>query len=426
MDTGNSLRARTSGDCFGLHPFIEAHPEAVFITRTHVSARTDAEAKKWEGAKLAKELFTLRDTRGIPPSHRMAIKPNQGITDFDFVEGMIEGMKEVGCSEDRMYVREGNWLGDEYDRRREVIRPYERIEQRTGVHFTDFPSGRRMPQLTFDTLEEGSEVTWVDCPDGVLFRRIGYVAPFNQPDAWLLSIAKFHPHGMGLTLCCKNLQGLCIRPHIHFCEGMDRIREYPDPILRDFQPDFEKRVEDWYAQHLEAGVPRWDRPDGPRSRGGFWMETWAQRTCDNLSVTNVGLCVIEGIYARSSPREEVMANVILFGRDPFRVDIIGHWLGGHEPGNIGLFHCAWDRGLSDVLNPVDIPVYHWEDGTPVGTSLREIERIPLLTTYLQRDYGGQNEPEWHLVDEPFDYGCFSRDLPWQSDGSEADLAPAEN
>ena len=66
-----------------------------------------------------------------------------------------------------------------------------------------------------------------------------------------------------------------------------------------------------------------------------------------------------------------------------------------------------DRGLSNVLNPMEIPVYRWENGTPTRTPLTDFERTPLLTYYMQRDYAGQNESYWHLVDEPFDYGPFT-------------------
>ena len=59
-------RAMASPRYFGLHPFIEAHPEAVFIKRTHVSIKTDAEANKEEGVALAREIFVPRDTPGIP------------------------------------------------------------------------------------------------------------------------------------------------------------------------------------------------------------------------------------------------------------------------------------------------------------------------------------------------------------------------
>ena len=51
-----------------------------------------------------------------------------------------------------------------------------------------------------------------------------------------------------------------------------------------------------------------------------------------------------------------------------------------------------------------IPVYDWNGGVPTLTPLETFARTPLVTYYLQRDYGGQQEPYWHLVDEPYDYG----------------------
>jgi hypothetical protein len=187
-------------------------------------------------------------------------------------------------------------------------------------------------------------------------------------------------------------------------------------VFKDFQPDLEEHIEELHNQHLEAGVPRWDRHLGARDwNSGYGMEMWAQRTCDSLSVTNTGLNIIEGIYGRNGNAfmngpgpggraEDFMTNVLIFGKNPFRVDIIGHWLGGHEPGNFGLFHIAKDRGLCSTINPVAIPVYLWENGIPRLTPLEDFERTPLVTYYLQRDYGGQNEPYWHLVNEPFNYG----------------------
>ena len=98
-----------------------------------------------------------------------------------------------------------------------------------------------------------------------------------------------------------------------------------------------------------------------------------------------------------------MTNILIFGKDKFKVDIIGHWLGGHEPGNLGLFHLARERGLSNALDPMNIPVYLWEEGAPVLTPLTDFERTPLMTYYLQRNYAGDNEPWMHLTDEPYDY-----------------------
>ena len=40
---------------------------------------------------------------------------------------------------------------------------------------------------------------------------------------------------------------------------------------------------------------------------------------------------------------------------------------------------------------------------PQRRTLETFARTPLMTYYLRHDYGGQDEPHWHMVDEPFDY-----------------------
>ncbi len=427
IDPRNPLagKAIASPGYFGLHQFIETHPNAVFIKRTNVAYKTDSGAKKQEGFELAGEIFTLQSTPGIPLSHRIAIKPNlswaagladteKGMgttTDVHFVEGIIEGMKELGIQGDQVYMREAAWThnGNIVDR---LTTPYTPMAERTGAHLLDFPSGREIYELTLDTLEEGTEVTWVDCLDGVVFRRIPYIAPFSQSDTWLLNIAKLKAHGMGMTLCVKNLQGTVVRPHLSFCEGVDATKQHPEHILQDFQPDLEEHIDALYAQHLQDGIPRWDRP-GRTGSSGYGMETWAQRTCDSVSLLDIGLNIIEGICGRNGhffdgpgpdgEAQDFMTNFLAFGKNPFLVDIIGFWLSGHEPGNFGLFHIARERGLCDVINPMSIPVYLWENGVPELTSLTEFERTPLVTLYLRQDYSGQDEPYWHLVDEHYPY-----------------------
>jgi len=89
----------------------------------------------------------------------------------------------------------------------------------------------------------------------------------------------------------------------------------------------------------------------------------------------------------------------MFGKDPFRVDVIGLYLGGHEPGNVHLYRIAKERGLSDTFNPWEIPVYEWTDNGPVERKLTDFTRTPLKTIYLTR----KGEPELHLVSDPFDY-----------------------
>lgn len=412
---------------FSLHPSIEAHPEAVFIKRTNVSVKTDSEAKKREGNELAREVFVLSDAAGIPLSHLIAIKPNMTctngkgdsvegmgiVTDRYFVEGLVEGMKGLGFQASNMYMREGNWLQDGYCAADLTKTGYADLAQQSQIHLLDMPTGRQLTDASLETLQEGTEVVWKECPDGVVFKRIGYVAPYNGEDTWLLNVAKLKAHGMGMTLSVKNLQGMCISPHVHFCEGVRATLAQPASVLKDLQPTLEENVAKLHAQHLKAGYPRWDRP-GREYDSGYGMEMWAQRTCDSLSVTKVGLSIIEGIYGRNGngfmegpgpggAAEDFMTNVLIFGKDPFLVDIIGTWLAGHEPGNFGLFHIAKERGLVTVLNPMEIPVYLWGHGDPTPTPLSAFERVPLETNYLRQDYNGRSEPLYHLVNEPFDY-----------------------
>ena len=97
---------------FGVHPFVEANPKAVFIMRTKVKHKFDNDAKLNEGLRFAREVLVPMDAApGTPVSHRVILKPNctnvrsrnrphednwgTG-TDPQFYEGIIMGLKELG------------------------------------------------------------------------------------------------------------------------------------------------------------------------------------------------------------------------------------------------------------------------------------------------------------------------------------------
>ena len=374
---------------FGLHPFIEAHPEAVFIRKTGVTSKSDAHAKKHEGFALGRQIFTLRDTPGVPLTHKFAINPNLTatsgtglthaiVTDPFVVEGLIESMKQIGIASQSIYVREGLYLDQ-----RGI--GYSETAERTGVHYTDDDS--RAP-------------TTKDCPNGFVFKRTKYLGPYLYPDTYLINVSKFKTHAMGLTLCVKNLQGTNIKPYIRFCTGLQ------DEIRGDFKADAQSHIDDLFAKHKQAGMPRWDLP------GAHSVEMWAHRTIDSyvLLQPTVGLNIIEGVYAQNGNaftrgpgpggRPEIfMTNMFIFGKDAFRVDIIGHYLAGHEPGNFGLFHIGRERGVSTALDPRNIPIYLWEESGPKLAPLDRFTRTPLATPYLARP----GEAEYHLLNEPFAY-----------------------
>ncbi|MHB9030046.1 MAG: DUF362 domain-containing protein, partial [Candidatus Latescibacterota bacterium] len=327
-------------------------------------------------------------------------------TDPNFIEGWVSAMRTLGPG--RFFTREcacpSSWsdMG------------WTAMCERANIDLRDLST------MDIWDLKEGRDIIFKDIPKGVVFRRIGYMAPMNEAGSFLVNIAKLKAHGKGVTATIKNLQGICARRFHQFCTSHEDIRkQYPPRYHEFFHQNFEKRVEELHAQHVKNGIPRWDRPN---PEGGVHQEVWVHRALDNLSVTPAALHVIEGIYSQdgngfgSGPHDPIgrykvtsrdyLSNTVIFGKNPFRVDIIAHWLAGHEPGNFGLFHIGIERGMSDILDPRDIPLFEWKNGRAVSAKLDDFPRTPLATRFLRRNYNGRNEPEYHLCDEPFDYSAF--------------------
>lgn len=454
-DTVLASPSKPSG-YFGVHPFVEEHPEAVFIMRTYVDRKTNAAGCRDAGLSFGKTVFVPMDESGVPVTRYIATKPNitahsavdekrglkledtMGITtDSNFVEGVFESLKALGVKSDRLHTRDIN--GDR------VIEPrgYVAMGERTGATV----QSPRTRIATKEDAEDGSAFVWKEVPGGVIHTEMPFLWPFNAPDAWNLNLAKFKSHTMGLTLTGKNWQGANASPFQGYCQkwptiervekiGKDLNRELINPKARDL-------IEANMKRHIGT-IPRWDTPDYPKDKHGYirlygydtlCMEMWAHRTIDNHAASPMGLHVIEGIYGRdgdfnTGPNPfgsennkdpwlnapsvngrawDYMTNIVIFGKNPYLVDIVGHWLGGHEPGNFGLFHIAMERGKLDMLDPMAIPVYEWMDGVAVQRPLTSFTRTPLRTSYLQQYDKG--EPLWHLCDEPFDYNTVSQKKP---------------
>jgi uncharacterized protein (DUF362 family) len=402
---------------FDLHPFIKEHPEAVFINLTSVNEKTDRTAIYDAAYKLAGEMFVKTSGgKGYSNKTKITCKPNWtcstgskkdptgnlGITtDLNFIEGYLNAVREKGPQE--FYLRECAcaflWKTN----------GYQEMADRNNFNLKDLSSKNYW--------ELGDEIIFKKV-DGVVFKEVGFMAPMTAPDTFLINIAKFKAHQMGITGAIKNLQGITGKTFHSYCGGsVDIFKTYDKRYHQFFQPDYLSKITELHKKHSEAGFPRWNETmDRPPFDGGFWMEQWAQRMCDSYSVTPTGINIVEGIYGRdgdgfqggphNGKAMDFMSNNVIFGKDAFRVDIIAHWLAGHEPGNFGLFHIGIERGLSDVLNPFDIPVYLWKDGKAKKVKLDTLKRTPLLTYYLQRNTNGINEDKYHMVDEPFDYSSW--------------------
>ena len=406
---------------FGVNSFIEENPEAVFIMRTDVDKKTNS-AKIYETATAFAKSVLIPKEKGelgaVPISNMVAIKPNltlrnhndprhtvEGtmgiVTDAFFVEGFVERLKELGSASDKIYLIETN-----YDSQDLTDGGYLNLVERAGIHLEDLSDG-------VGGIDE-SKIVWKNVVSGGYFKKLPYIYPVSAPNSWLLNIAKLKAHSMGITCCAKNLQGTIVKNYQEHCRRITdgNPNDVPD---EDLIPGRKDNIIASYFKHIDT-IPRWDRPG---TQGGIWQETWATRCLDNISTLNVGLHVIEGIYGRDGDfvkgpslgddtdegiATDYMSNVIIFGKNPFNVDNIAHWIAGHEPGNFGLFHLAIERGLASTLDPMEIPVYEWKvDGTATLTPLTDFNRTPLKTKYLQRDYDGQTESLWHLCDENYDY-----------------------
>ncbi len=288
-----ALPNRAAAEHFALHPFVENNPDAVFIMRTSVDTKYNTEAKVNAGLDFGRSVFVPSDSSGIPITTEIAVKGNlktanpynfehdlimSHTSDAWFTEGVFEGMKELGIKGGQIHLREVNrpWHFS--------IEPYGygAMCERVGADL------RLDLAPTITALKEGDDYNWVEVPDGVFFKRMPYLEPINTPNSWLMNISKFKAHGMGLTLCCKNLQGSIPHNYQQLCasyKGSYSIN------LNDRHSDAYDVIKASYDRHIEAGVPRWDKP-GIDFISGIGMESWVTRTLDNLSATPAGLHII--------------------------------------------------------------------------------------------------------------------------------------
>ncbi len=390
--------APTPQSHFAVHPFIAANPNAVFVKRTRVAAKTDEEAKRREGLALLREVLRPAGA-GVPVSHRVILKPNFTSvrnkrphvenwgtgTDSAFYEGIVLGLKELGVRK-MSFLEANNFQTWNY-------RGFIDINERHGIEMNE-------PERRERNFRDAYEMTWSKVPEPVVYKRIPHFAPVNEASTWLLNIAKWKAHGMCMTLSTKNLQGLVVKPYVRFCPGWAMVTGVPDFMKADVPATAEARLQRYFENHKRMGYARYDSPD---NLSPIHQEIWAHKTCDNYQVLNPGLNIIEGIYGRDGDGfgigNDYMTNLVLFGRNRLTLDMIGMYLGGHEPGNVNLFRIAKERGLLHTFNPWEVPVFEWVDGRPVERKLSQLPRTPLKTYYLQR----AGEERFHLVNDAFDY-----------------------
>ena len=63
-----SIFGKNSAGRFDVHPFVKEHPEAVFIAKTNIASKGDADSIRSAGFKLSKELIVKTSSGGHPNS----------------------------------------------------------------------------------------------------------------------------------------------------------------------------------------------------------------------------------------------------------------------------------------------------------------------------------------------------------------------
>jgi hypothetical protein len=304
---------------FGVHPFVDRHPEAVFLLRTHVESKTNSSACKRAGLEFGRSVFVPMDQTGVPATYNIATKPNltahdavdkkrgftledtMGIaTDVFFVEGLFESLMDLGIAGTRMHTRDANGA--------RVIEPrgYVAMAQRVGATVTPSKDTIKTP----DHANDAEAFVWKEVPGGIVSTQIPYLWPFNARDSWNLNVAKFKAHEMGLTLTAKNWQGSHPTPFQRYCAqwaDIDSLQKLEKQINKEYiNPKVHQTVNASFKQHTNT-IPRWNTPEVPRDdpayNEAYWytamcMELWAHRTIDNLAASPMGLHIIEGIYGR--------------------------------------------------------------------------------------------------------------------------------
>ncbi len=366
---------------FGVHPFVDMHPEAVFVMRTSVDRKTNSEACKQAGLGLGRTVFMPSDKSGVPISSIIAAKPNitahnvteekrgltledtMGITTDPFFVGRhFESIKELGVSGSRMHVRR--------PQRRAGAEPrgYTAMSRRVGG--TAIPAKARSRRKRMPPTPPRSSGR--DVREASIHTKMPYLWPFNAPDAWNLNIAKFKAHTMGLTLASKNWQGADASavPGILPEMADHRTAQALEKVLKRecVNPNARAVIE----ENLSAMPGPF--PDGtlrtPARQAGVCPPLRLRcplpgdvgaRTIDNHAASPMGLHIVEGVYGRDGDFNTVpnpfgsentktpwtkdagrdgrpwdyMTNIRHLRRNPYLVDIVGHG------------SAATNRGISD-------------------------------------------------------------------------------
>jgi hypothetical protein len=350
---GYSSSARRSPENrFDIHPFVREHPEAVFL----IAAPEDGSVSAHEaGLRLSRELVTPADLGGFHSDAKVNLN-----SDFAPAVSRRSGGLRTAVEPDFVggFASAMRELGPKnfFIRGRfDSTLPGERSEWESMAarNLIDF---RAFPDAGEGVRAEDGDVIVHRVPRGVVFREIAYRAPMNEAGSFLVTFTRFRADETGVSGAVSALLGMTNAPF-----------------------------------------------------GGVALETRAHLLLDNLSIVPTALNIVAGVGGDG--REAAGRGMTVFGADPLRVDLVACRIAGREPGNVGFFRLAIERGLSDVLDPIEIPLYSWKQGRAERIALDSVPRTAFP------DCRDRTENRSSPCDGPFDY------LPWKSAPSGDDSVP---
>jgi uncharacterized protein (DUF362 family) len=423
MSVGEALEILAKGKeknvAPAIRPEIRDNPRAVFLIETHVDARRDdsghfTEAVPQlaaEGKRVAGELFVKGSRKGgstffkpnftYVPEH--CYNRTTGVySSPDFIGGMADHLRDIGNT--NIMAGEG---------------PTNAENHRHGGVYEGFDAhGIPMIEAGYAKFADfrKNEVNWAKPYGSLIWKRIPYFRPILDKDTFLVDVSSLKCHLTGLTtLTVKNLQGCVPVGYGQFCTPWESLehnaRRAGIDFDRDFQTDFQPRVEASFRKHLAAGFKRWDHTGSYKryqDKGGWEAyrkmkkdpkaldefmkdvgelmqhEMWLQRGLDNAAVLMPKMNIIEGIIGldgeelnRDKIGTDQLCNMVIAGMSPFEVDAVGCYYMGQDPREIWFTRVAKERGLGEN-DPSKIKIYWIRNGEIIPLKdLSEIKRHPL-------------------------------------------------
>ena len=394
------------------------NPNAVFLVETPVESRRledgrfPAENEQMEraGYETAQKIFKKGNSRGgltyIKPNFVGGFSDrepdlNNGIsTHPSFVAGFSDTLREMG---NRNIIVQANGATSH------------KSFVESGIceimhdHKIIFVEGKYQ---NFEKYIPG-EITWADCPEGVVMKKIPFFKPAMDEDTTFINMAKDRCHNLGFTtLCIKNLQGIMPVGYMHICQTWAQMQSAisssisPEAFEDVFNPDYQREIERLYVKHALEGYKHWDTErlahnyftnggweaykNGEFKVGGhiFWSEQWGQRMIDINSCITPYVNMVEGIFGVDMEGKIHLNNFITISRSIVSCDALAAWLMGHDPRELHFLRIANDRGLGE--NDIEkLTIYKITENDVIRVKdYRELKSARMgVYIYGNKDYG---------------------------------------